>query len=160
MVSDRKPELLSHVRFQGRVDSFLRFTEAKMNAKAVVVASRRRRGAAAIVDAKRRPRGNYHNFIISSFQGSCLEAETFKRASNTLPSASFLSSFAHRPAGCFSSSADGFVSFALGTYVQIAPTTFELFKQLERITHAYLFNKILSFIPRNSFLLILSLKYC
>jgi hypothetical protein len=52
------------------VATVFQFAEAKMNAKAVVAASTTIVGAAAIVGAERRPRGYYHNFIISSFQGS------------------------------------------------------------------------------------------
>jgi len=48
-----------------------RVKEAKMYVKTIVAASTtERRGAAAITGMERRPRRNYHNFIISSFQGS------------------------------------------------------------------------------------------
>jgi len=117
-----------------------------MNTKAVVAASTTIAGAAAIIGAER-PRGYYHNFIISSFQGSLppVSRQQHLNARRTR----------YRPRFCVSlvflvrllagrlfllAPTDSLVS--CWEHVQVAPTSSELFKQLERFiytrAHAYL----------------------
>lgn len=147
-----------HERFDSSISLvaiLFQFAEAKMNAKAVVAASTTIVGAAAIVGAERRPHGYYHNFIISSFQGSLppVSRQQHLNARRTRyrprfcvfsrPSCSPIG----RPAVSPRAPTDSLVS--CWEHVQVAPTTSELFKQLERLTYTrevYLFNKIRPFI--------------
>lgn len=121
------------------------FAEAKMNAKAVVAASTTIAGAAAIVGAERRPRGYYHNFIISSFQGSLppvsRQQHLNARRTRYRPRVSLVLLVRLLAGRLFLlAPTDSLVS--CWEHVQVAPTTSELFKQLEGLiytrAHTYL----------------------
>jgi len=113
-----------------------------MNAKAVVAASTTIVGVAAIVGAERRPHGYYHNFIISSFQGSLppVSKQQHLNARRTRyrprfcvsPRLSYSPAIG-RPAVSPRTPTDSLVS--CWEHVQVAPTTPELFKQLERLIY-------------------------